>query len=235
MLLSIHNANPSSDSSVIEPPSKLPNLAFLPSTNASSAEPISLLVRVDDDEYIVLPNATSIVTIRKGNLDFHARHSIRVIAPMVRDNAVEILQVKGIYIDQGAELFPIANAPEDSMDSSRSSLEEGQPSRVKVTQSPGKMLEVVTDLPGSMAGRDRRRNIGATRRILGGVMGWEYLLGEMFGTDHVMIGMDGMCLIQDCIGGTGSPSGLADVFFQRFVLYPSSLYDEFQTFNRGFC
>jgi len=49
-------------------------------------------------------------------------------------------------------------------------------------------------------------------------MGWEYLLGDMFESDHVMIGMDGMCLIPDCIGGRGSPAGLADVFFQRFVI-----------------
>jgi hypothetical protein len=57
-------------------------------------------------------------------------------------------------------------------------------------------------------------------------MGWEYLLGEMFGSDHVTIGMYGMCLIQNCIGGAGSPIGLADVFFQRFsVLSMSRVYD----------
>jgi hypothetical protein len=58
-----------------------------------------------------------------------------------------------------------------------------------------KMLEIVTDLPGSKAGQERRKNTGATQTILGGVMVWEYLLGEMFGSDHVTIGMDGMCLI----------------------------------------
>ena len=199
----------------IESSSKPPNLEFLPSTNASSAEPISLLVKVDDNEYIVLPNATSIVTIQKGKLDVHSRHSIRVIAPMVRDNAVETLQVKGIYIDQGGQLLPFAASFEHTPDDSVSSLEKGQTTGEHATQPPEKMLEIVTDLPGSMAGRDRRRNIGSARGLLGGVMGWEYLLGEMFGTDHVMIGMDGMCLIQDCIGGRGSPAGLADVFFQR--------------------
>lgn len=79
------------------------------------------------------------------------------------------------------------------------------------------MLEVVTDLLGSIAGKHRRKNTGTSRGILGGVMGWEYLLGEMFGSDHVTIGNDGMCLIPNCIGGRGSPAGLADVFFQRFV------------------
>jgi hypothetical protein len=51
---------------------------------------------------------------------------------------------------------------------------------------PRKMLEIVTDLLGSMAGKDRRKNTGKARDILGGVMGWEYLLGEIFGADHVM-------------------------------------------------
>jgi hypothetical protein len=77
------------------------------------------------------------------------------------------------------------------------------------------MLEIIADLPGSVTGRDRRKTIGSSHGILGGVMGWEYLLGEMFGAAHVTIGMDGMCLIQDCIGGRGRPVGLADVFFQR--------------------
>jgi hypothetical protein len=174
----------------------------------SSADPISLLVRIDDEEYIVLPNATSIVALRKGNLDRRTRHNIRVIAPMVKDNVVETLQVKGIYIDQEGQLLPFEESH---------SLIEGQNIRDSSIGTPAKMLEIVTDLPGSTAGRDRRRNIGATRGILGGVMGWEYLLGEMFGTDHVTIGMDGMCLIQDCVGGRGSPAGLTDVFFQRFA------------------
>jgi hypothetical protein len=170
----------------------------------SSADPISLLVRIDDEEYIVLPNATSIVALRWGNLDRRTGHSIRVIAPMVNDNAVETLQVNGIYIDQEGQLLPFHEPIEEQI------------IRDSSVRAPAKMLEIVTDLPGSTAGRGRRRNIGPTRGILGGVMGWEYLLGEMFGTDHVTIGMDGMCLIQDCVGGRGSPAGLADVFFQRF-------------------
>ncbi|PVH89051.1 hypothetical protein DL98DRAFT_544096 [Cadophora sp. DSE1049] len=117
-----------------------PTFPFLPLTNTSSAAPISLLVRIDDDEYLFSQQAKSTTQRR--------------------------------------------------------------------------MLEIVTDLPGSMAERDRQKNSDTSRGILGGVMGWEYLLGEMFGSDHVTIGNDGMCLIPDCIGGRGSPAGLADVFFQ---------------------
>ncbi|TVY48089.1 hypothetical protein LOCC1_G002053 [Lachnellula occidentalis] len=214
VLLSLHNSNPSGNTVAIELPSDAPTLAFLPSTKSSSAEPISLLVRVDDNEYIVLPNATSIATIQNGKLDVHSRHSIRVTAPMIRENAVETLQVRGIYIDEGGQLLPCATSSQPALEESISPLEHGQANGENVTQPPEKMLEIVTDLPGSMAARDRRRNIGTARGILGGVMGWEYLLGEMFGIDHVMIGMDGMCLTQDCIGGRGSPAGLADVFFK---------------------
>lgn len=190
-------------------------LPFLPLTNTSNAAPISLLARVDDEEYIVLPNATSVVTIRMGDLDKGVRHEIRIIAPMVGDNATETLQVEGLWIDEGGQLLPPEGSRNDVDDWWMSSQADVQHSALKQK----KMLEIVTDLPGSMAGRDRRKNAGTARGILGGVMGWEYLLGEMFGADHVTIGMDGMCLIQDCIGGRGSPVGLADVFFQRLAVH----------------
>ena len=59
---------------------------------------------------------------------------------------------------------------------------------------------------------------GGADGLLAGVMRWEYLLGEMFGVDHVTIGVDGMCLIQDCVGGTGNPSGMGDIFFRRYLM-----------------
>ncbi|KAH7336059.1 hypothetical protein BKA65DRAFT_458560 [Rhexocercosporidium sp. MPI-PUGE-AT-0058] len=148
-----------------------PTLPFLPLTNTSSAAPISLLVRIDDEEYLVLPNAMSLVSICRGNLTPNSRHEIRIIAPMVGGETA-----KGAH--------------------------------------QRRMLEIVTDLPGSLAGKDKSKSTGTSRGVLGGVMGWEYLLGEMFGSDHVTIGNDGMCLIPDCIEGRGSPAGLADVFFQ---------------------
>lgn len=79
-----------------------------------------------------------------------------------------------------------------------------------------KVLEVVTDSPGSFTRKQRSQRSGGADGLLAGVMGWEYLLGEMFGADHVGIGVDGMCLTQDCIGGTGSPAGMGDVFFRRY-------------------
>lgn len=128
---------------------------------------------------------------------------------------METLQIEGLWIEKGGRLLPVDSAPNDKDD-----WLEGNEAGFQTTPSDSsekKMLEVVTDLPGSTAGRDRGKTSGTARGILGGVMGWEYLLGEMFGADHATIGMDGMCLIQDCIGGRGSPVGLSDVFFQRLV------------------
>lgn len=134
------------------------------------------------------------------------RHEIRIIAPMVGSDSVETLQIEGIWIDDGGQLLPYQSSPRTADPFSQQTKDTAQ----------RRMLEIVTDLSGSIAGKDRRKNTGTSRGILGGVMGWEYLLGEMFGSDHVTIGNDGMCLIPDCIGGRGSPAGLADVFFQRF-------------------
>ncbi|KAI9890656.1 MAG: hypothetical protein M1814_003725 [Vezdaea aestivalis] len=77
-----------------------------------------------------------------------------------------------------------------------------------------KVLEVVTDIPGSLVHQNKTGRTGGSQGLLAGVMGWEYLLGEMFGVDHVTIGVDGMCLVQDCVGGTGNPAGMSDVFFR---------------------
>jgi hypothetical protein len=97
-------------------------------------------------------------------------------------------------------------------------LEEEDDEDDRISGKRRKMLEVVTDAPGAL----QHAKISGTRSgggagILGGVMGWEYLLGEMFGVDHISIGMDGMCLTQDCIGGVGEPAGMGDVFFRRYA------------------
>ncbi|KAK6586667.1 hypothetical protein PZA11_001724 [Diplocarpon coronariae] len=195
VLLSLHNSEQQKKPSTRYSRAVTATLPFLPLTNTSRAPPISLLVRIDDEEYIILPNATSIVSIRHGSLT-QTRHEIRVIAPMAGGDTVQTLQIEGIWIDEGGQLLPYKNLHE------------------QITQPAQRMLEIVTDLPGSLTGEDRQRTIGASRGILGGVLGWEYLLGEMFASDHVTIGMDGMCLISECVGGRGSPAGLADVFFQ---------------------
>ncbi|KAK2626469.1 hypothetical protein QTJ16_003644 [Diplocarpon rosae] len=195
VLLSLHNCVQQKKPSTGYSSAVTATLPFLALTNTSRAAPISLLVRIDDEEYLVLPNATNIASISHGSLS-QTRHEIRVIAPMAGGDTLQTFQIAGIWIDEGGKLLPYQNLHE------------------QIAQTPRKMLEVVTDLPGSLAGKDRRKSIGTSQGILRGVLGWEYLLGEMFASDHVTIGMDGMCLISECVGGRGSPAGLADVFFQ---------------------
>jgi hypothetical protein len=135
---------------------------------------------------------------------------------MLGGDSIEKLQFEGLWIDEAGRLLPLETTPNENtnMDDGGRSFVGERPKLL--TPAVRKMLEIVTDMPGSMSGRNIPKNLAVTRGILGGVMGWDYFLGEMFGADHVTIGMDGMCLIQDCIGGRGSPAGLADVFFQRF-------------------
>ena len=204
VVIALHNSDQQTPGQKKEPREVSLTLPFLPLTNAFSAAPISLLARIDDDEYLVLPNATSLVSVCRGNLNSLSRHEIRIIATMVGSDAVETLQIEGIWIDEGGHLLQCQD--EQTAASPLSQQAKSTTQR--------RMLEIVTDLPGSVAEKGRR-NSGTSRNILGGVLGWEYLLGEMFGSDHVTIGGDGMCLIPDCIGGRGSPAGLADVFFQR--------------------
>jgi hypothetical protein len=109
---------------------------------------------------------------------------------MIGGEVVETLNVEGIWIDEGGQLL---------------SFESDSTAKLPSTDLPElahpglhrTMLEIVTDNPGSVAGRDKRKNTSKTHGILGGVTGWEYLLGDMFGIDHVTIGMEGMCLIHE--------------------------------------
>ncbi|XMA09026.1 hypothetical protein WAI453_001817 [Rhynchosporium graminicola] len=204
VLISLHNSDHQDQSPAKVFRSSSSALPFLPLTNSSRAAPISLLVRIDDEEYIVLPNATSLVSICPGNLNPLLRHEIRIIAPMVGNDAVETLQIEGIWINEGGQLLPHPGSPNPG----------DRFKQQTKTSAPRRMVEIVTDLPGSTASKEKSKNTGTARSIMNGVLGWEYLLGEMFGSDHVTIGNEGMCLIPDCIGDRGSPAGLADVFFQ---------------------
>ncbi|KAM0170111.1 hypothetical protein ACHAPF_009328 [Botrytis cinerea] len=226
ILISLHNKDQQAYVKRTDARNKTATSAFPALLDDKSAEPISLLAQVDDEEYVILPNATSLVVVRTNDLDPHSPHIIRIIAPMIGRDAIETFQFTGVWIDENGQLIPVQNPMSVStLPFSERNVENGELG-ISINAVDGgfpenasrrKMLEILTDLPGSMTGLDRRKHQIASNvanGILGGVMGWEYLTGEMFGSDHVTIGMDGMCLLQDCIGGRGSPAGLADVFFQ---------------------
>ncbi|KAL5317291.1 hypothetical protein ACEPPN_014386 [Leptodophora sp. 'Broadleaf-Isolate-01'] len=225
VLISLRNSERQNQPSTKDSRTVSSTLPFLPLTNTSSAAPISLLVRIDDEEYLVLPNATSVVSICRGNLSPNLRHEIRIIAPMVGSDSVETLQIEGIWIDDGGQLLPYQSSPRTADPFSQQTKDTAQ----------RRMLEIVTDLSGSIAGKDRRKNTGTSRGILGGVMGWEYLLGEMFGSDHVTIGNDVMES-----GPAGSEQYSHPWFFQEYtpdvivMNIGSSDWDSFQTHTQEY-
>jgi hypothetical protein len=209
--------------------------------------PISLLARVDQEEYILLPNASALVTVCNHDLSKSDEHRIRIIAPMIDNNGTGIVELEGIWLSKGGRLLRTEGTSFDDEyeDEDAFSTEIGRVGRIGLgelsendvcsksekenvgcerqdgplnVETRKKMLEVITDNPGSFTGNRRSGRTGGADGLLAGVMGWEYLLGEIFGADHVGIGVDGMCLTQSCIGGVGQPSGIGDVFFRRSVI-----------------
>ena len=222
--------------------------SFHPVSADKAAPPVSLLAEVDDEEYILLPNSSSLVTISSKDLDARMEHHVRVVAPMTDDHGLGVVELEGLWLSKGGKLVKVAgsllsedyvnedllNAENDEIGAkhlsglndigedgtSKSSRQlasvvtEDKDSPV-TNQDRKKLLEIITDSPGSLSGKQRARRTAGADGLLSGVMGWEYLLGEMFGVDHVGIGVDGMCLVPDCIGGTAEPAGMGDVFFRR--------------------
>ena len=223
--------------------------SFHPIPGDKAAPPISLLAEVDDQEYILLPNSSSLVTISSKSLDERTEHNVRIIAPMTDDHGLGVVELEGLWLSKGGKLLKVVGSllsedyvNEDSLNAENDQVGEkhrtglydiGEDGTSKsgrqiasdiaedddsafANQDRKKLLEVITDSPGSLARKQRGRRAGGSDGLLSGVMGWEYLLGEMFGADHVRIGVDGMCLVPDCIGGTGEPAGMGDVFFRRY-------------------
>lgn len=230
-------------------------LSFRPiPANDKPALPISLLVEVDTEEFVLMPNASGLVSIRHDNLPRSQKHDIRIVAPMTDDGGKGILELEGLWLSRGGQLLRVKGslldeeyADEDKPgakndiigEKHREGLEKildgkGSVSGGKAKESMEhedvptllrerkRLVEIVTDSPGLFRSRHDGTRTGGAEGLLAGVKGWEYLLGDMYDADHVTIGVDGMCMIQDCIGGTGSPAGMGDVFFRRLICGPVS-------------
>ncbi|MCJ1353320.1 MAG: hypothetical protein MMC33_003305 [Icmadophila ericetorum] len=198
------------------------------------APPISLLARVDQEEYVFLPNSSGLVSIRSDDFVLGHEHQVRIIAPMTDDLGKGVVQLEGLWLSKGGKLLNVEGSDIEpsfgddmwpTMDGSgterktKSGGSTGGYQEWKASQRNStdeevedwaifkprkKILEVITDNPGGLSGRNP----------LSGVMGWEYLLGDMFDADHVGIDADGICLTQNCIGGAGQPAGMSDAFFR---------------------
>lgn len=227
--------------------SKVLHVPFRPvALREEPSPPISLLARVDQEEYILLPNASALVAVHDHDLSESDEHFIRIVAPMTDNNGTGIVELQGIWLSKGGKLLRIEGTygseiseDEDLLsaenekagelgmgglpkgnDCSTGGIDSGECDTEDAPPNKGnrkKMLEVITDSPGSVPGNRRSSRTGGVDGLLAGVMGWEYLLGEIFGADHIGIGVDGMCLTQNCIGGVGQPNGIGDVFFRRSV------------------
>ena len=255
LLLSLHNTAeqktetlPDTSTEVLASlPSPNPGrISFRPPPNEKPSPPVSLLARVDQEEYILLPNASALVSVCSDRLSEDEEHHIRIVAPMTDDQGRGIVELEGLWLSKGGKLVRVDGsllseeyADEDLFHAENDQVGErhrtglsdlqrdnGHSDTAQVAtsdedeipieiQERKKILEVITDSPGSLSGRQRGRRTGGADGLLAGVMGWEYLLGEMFAADHVGIGVDGMCLTQNCVGGTGQPAGMGDVFFRR--------------------
>lgn len=256
LFLSLHNAavqgpqtseTVSSGSSKLEPAPTAVHVPFRPiSSNEKPSPPVSLIVRIDQEEYVLLPQASALVSICNGDLNVTDEHRIRVVAPMTDDRGQGILELEGLWLSRGGILLRVEGSllseeyeNEDAFsaeneqvgerhrtglndllktnDNHRSEFGIDNGEKPSISRSRKKILEIITDSPGSFPRKPKANRTGGADGLLAGIMGWEYLLGEMFGADHVGIGVDGMCLIQNCVGGVGQPNGIGDVFFRRLA------------------
>lgn len=255
-MLSIHNSVEPGKASNLASSEQIPighsdHYSFSAESRARiSAPPVSLLALIDEEEYVVVPNATGLVSIRMKDLDVSTYHTVRVIAPMT-DNGNGAVQMDGIWLDQGGQLLAVegsvADTVHDEMDDFDAESEEvGKKHRLGLSRlllghdatdtalkkhgfdpeeeeheegelkRRKKVVEIVTDAPAHALGAMANSIKAQTDSLLAGITGWEYLLGEMFAVDHVSIGVEGMCMMQNCINGTGSPNSMGDVFFRRY-------------------
>ena len=203
------------------------------------------MARVDDQEYILLPSSSGLVTVCAESLLPEEQHTIRIEAPLLDAHAREAFEMEGVWLNRGGQLLKVDGSLLDDDLTGEDNLgaesdQVGRKHRQKLQflkapkaqsgiqsntaqeevdvnrlQSRRKLIEVITDFPGSYLGNYSGHRGSGAHGLLGGAMGWEYLLGEMFGADHVNIAVEGMCLTQYCIGGADQPAGLGDVFFRR--------------------
>ncbi|MCJ1463355.1 hypothetical protein MMC07_001962 [Pseudocyphellaria aurata] len=256
LFLSLHNAadqgshdseaTSTGHSNLVPVPTAV-HVPFRPiSSNEKPSPPVSLLARIDQEEYVLLPKASALVSICDGNLSQADEHRIRVVAPMTDDHGQGVLALEGLWLSQGGKLLRVEGSllsveyeNEDAFSAENDQVGErhrtglsgllktnGNEEREldsegdddvessSTSHSRNKVLEIITDSPGSMPRKRKVNRTGGADGLLAGIMGWEYFLGEMFGADHIGIGVDGMCLIQNCIGGIGQPNGIGDVFFR---------------------
>ncbi len=224
--------------------SQASHLSHLPiSEKTRPAFPIFLLSRIDNSEYQYF-NRTGkeLVAIASGNLEPSKEHIIRIMSPNVNDKECAGIQFIGIWLNKGGMLVSpqewqmttqpamvsatastliddFTRYPKDS-GYSRQDLKMG---KIQKTRSrdlddnkssnpfifPQKTLEIVTDVPNTL----RAQNLNSSQNDL---QGWEDMVGDLFGIDHVSIMLDRMCLTSPCMSTAAQPASIQETYFRRF-------------------
>lgn len=200
-----------------------------------SAPPVSLLSRVDYGEYYHFPQSSKgLVAVSAAGLSPLEDHIIRIMALAVDGKTHTHMQFEGLWLDKGGSLIPSPKqqeiirpkavsggssmlpdeigqysrqhlGPEKFPKERGSSLDERQSQHLPLV--PRKTLEVVTDVP---------RATPNSNMSLAALRGWEEMIGDMFGVDHVRFMLDAMCLVSPCIGGSTKAASVKDAYFRRY-------------------
>ena len=117
LLLALHNTAAQSKSGKLSAETQTSALRSLPTpghysfrpitANEKPAPPISLLARVDREDYIILQNASSLVSVCSNDLSREEEHQIRIAAPMTDDNGRGTLELEGLWLSKGGQLLRV--------------------------------------------------------------------------------------------------------------------------------
>jgi hypothetical protein len=220
--------------------SDIPNDTGAPSSPraewSKSTTPMSLVSQIDGDKYTWFRQAgKGLIAIAEASLDARKDHFIRIRTSAVGERC-RGLRFEGLWLNTGGHLIPsqgseangwqglisdaAPNLPNHSAQTfrqglltyTRQTISDGSLDGSRSQSSPAarrKVLEIMSDLPRSLPGHTDDERMKA-------VAGWEDLVGDMFGADHVSIAVDGICLSFPCPGGDAESVTSKDVFFRRY-------------------
>lgn len=217
--------------------SETTRLSFHPlSEKTSPTGPVSLVSCIDHGEHRYFHRCgRGLVAVTAAPLEPSEDHIVRLVAPDIDGEAHEGMKFEGIWLNDGASLvspqekrwgtrrgiFP--DVPQ--MLPNRSAQYSGQSLKTDKVKGPGsnnlndrgsqyspvfppKTLETVTDVRRSLRVQNESESLPA-------IKGWEDLVGDMFGVNHVSIAVDGLCLTSPCISSPDQPVTVKDAFFRR--------------------
>ncbi|KAL9614560.1 MAG: hypothetical protein Q9167_000929 [Letrouitia subvulpina] len=150
------------------------HLSFhLGSSNEDPAPPISLLARINRETYMLLPNASALVSVSSGKLLPATEYHVRIVAPMVDDHGKGIVQLEGLWLSKGGKLLRVEGsllseeyADEDALHAQSDQI--GERHRLGLSDiirgssrnaSPEKVLKSSSDVTATLASRKKTLEI----------------------------------------------------------------------------